>query len=32
VSDVARSVDFYERQLGFKAEAKHLTAFAQNVR
>jgi glyoxylase I family protein len=29
VSDVARSVDFYERQLGFKAEAKHLPAFAQ---
>jgi glyoxylase I family protein len=29
VKDVARSVDFYERQLGFKAEAKHLPAFAQ---
>jgi glyoxylase I family protein len=29
VTDVARSVDFYERRLGFKAEAKHLPAFAQ---
>jgi len=29
VSDVARSIDFYERQLGFKLDAKHLPAFAQ---
>jgi glyoxylase I family protein len=29
VRDVARSVDFYTGELGFKLEAKHLPAFAQ---
>jgi glyoxylase I family protein len=29
VKDVARSIDFYTRQLGFKLDAKHLPAFAQ---
>ena len=29
VKDVARSLDFYTRTLGFKLERKHLPAFAQ---
>src|SRR5262249_23220316 len=29
VKDVARSIDFYTRQLGFKLDRKHLPAFAQ---
>ncbi len=29
VKDVARSIEFYTRQLGFKLDAKHLPAFAQ---
>ena len=29
VKDVARSIDFYTRHLGFKLDAKHLPAFAQ---
>jgi len=29
VKDVARSIDFYTRQLGFKLDDKHLPAFAQ---
>ena len=29
VADVARSADFYERQLGFHVDAKRLPAFAQ---
>jgi glyoxylase I family protein len=29
VEDVARSIDFYTRQLGFKLDDKHLPAFAQ---
>ena len=29
VTDVARSADFYEHQLGFHVDAKHLPAFAQ---
>ena len=29
VKDVARSIDFYTRQLGFKLDAKYLPAFAQ---
>ena len=29
VRDVARSADFYTRQLGFKLDHKHLPAFAQ---
>lgn len=29
VKDVARSIDFYTKQLGFKLEEKHLPAFAE---
>ncbi len=29
VKDVARSIDFYTRQLGFKLDDKHLPAFGQ---
>ena len=29
VKDVARAIDFYTNQLGFKLDAKHLPAFAQ---
>lgn len=29
VKDVARSIDFYTRQLGFKLEAQHLPAFGE---
>jgi glyoxylase I family protein len=29
VEDVARSIDFYTRRLGFKLDDKHLPAFAQ---
>jgi glyoxylase I family protein len=29
VGDVARSIDFYTKHLGFKLEAKHLPAFAE---
>lgn len=29
VKDVARSIDFYTKQLGFKLEGKHLPAFAE---
>jgi glyoxylase I family protein len=29
VEDVARSIEFYTKRLGFKLDAKHLPAFAQ---